>query len=232
MRILIIEDEFNLADVIASRLKKEKYAVDIICDGEEGFYSSMTNIYDLIILDVMLPKMNGFEILNKIRKEGIKSKVIMLTAKNLLEDKLNGFDNGANDYVTKPFHIDELVARVNVQLRNADLKELKDYIEVGDLKLNTKTTTLLCTTTNESIDVICKEFLLLEYFMKNPGQIIEREKIYEKVWGFESDAESNNLEAYLSFLRKKIKIIGSQMQIKAVRGLGYKLEVNNEKTKK
>ena len=229
MRILIIEDEFNLADVIASRLKKEKYAVDIICDGEEGFYSSMTNIYDLIILDVMLPKMNGFEILNKIRKEGIKSKVIMLTAKNLLEDKLNGFDNGANDYVTKPFHIDELVARVNVQLRNADLK---DYIEVGDLKLNTKTTTLLCTTTNESIDVICKEFLLLEYFMKNPGQIIEREKIYEKVWGFESDAESNNLEAYLSFLRKKIKIIGSQMQIKAVRGLGYKLEVNNEKTKK
>lgn len=232
MRILIIEDEFNLADVIASRLKKEKYAVDIICDGEEGFYSSMTNIYDLIILDVMLPKMNGFEILNKIRKEGIKSKVIMLTAKNLLEDKLNGFDNGANDYVTKPFHIDELVARVNVQLRNADLKELKDYIEVGDLKLNTKTTTLLCTTTNESIDVICKEFLLLEYFMKNPGQIIEREKIYEKVWGFESDAESNNLEAYLSFLRKKIKIIGSKMQIKAVRGLGYKLEVNNEKTKK
>lgn len=203
MRILIIEDEFNLADVIASRLKKEKYAVDIICDGEEGFYSSMTNIYDLIILDVMLPKMNGFEILNKIRKEGIKSKVIMLTAKNLLEDKLNGFDNGANDYVTKPFHIDELVARVNVQLRNADLKELKDYIEVGDLKLNTRTTTLLCTTTNESIDVICKEFLLLEYFMKNPGQIIEREKIYEKVWGFESDAESNNLEAYLSFLRKK-----------------------------
>lgn len=232
MRILIIEDEFNLADVIASRLKKEKYAVDIICDGEEGFYSSMTNIYDLIILDVMLPKMNGFEILNKIRKEGIKSKVIMLTAKNLLEDKLNGFDNGANDYVTKPFHIDELVARVNVQLRNADLKELKDYIEVGDLKLNTKTTTLFCTTTNESIDVICKEFLLLEYFMKNPGQIIEREKIYEKVWGFESDAESNNLEAYLSFLRKKIKIIGSQMQIKAVRGLGYKLEVNNEKTKR
>ena len=222
MRILIIEDEFNLADVIASRLKKEKYAVDIICDGEEGFYSSMTNIYDLIILDVMLPKMNGFEILNKIRKEGIKSKVIMLTAKNLLEDKLNGFDNGANDYVTKPFHIDELVARVNVQLRNADLK---DYIEVGDLKLNTKTTTLLCTTTNESIDVICKEFLLLEYFMKNPGQIIEREKIYEKVWGFESDAESNNLEAYISFVRKKIKAIGSKANIKAVRCLGYRLEV-------
>lgn len=203
MRILIIEDEFNLADVIASRLKKEKYAVDIACNGEEGLASAMTNIYDLIILDIMLPNINGFEILNKIRKEGIKAKVIMLTAKTLLEDKLNGFDNGANDYVTKPFHIEELVARVNVQLRDATEQNIKDYIEIGDLKLNIKTTNLLCTTTNESIDIICKEFLLLEYFMQNPEQIIPKEKLYEKVWGFESDAESNNLEAYLSFVRKK-----------------------------
>ena len=231
MRILIIEDEFNLADVIASRLKKEKYAVDIICDGEEGLISAMTNIYDLIILDVMLPNLNGFEILNKIRKEGKKTKVIMLTAKTLLEDKLNGFDNGANDYITKPFHIEELVARVNVQLRNPTKQNEKDYLEVGDLKLNLKTTNLLCVTTNESIDIVCKEFLLLEYFMNNPEQIISREKLYEKVWGFESDAESNNLEAYLSFIRKKIKIIGSKIQIKAIRGLGYKLEVSDEKVK-
>ena len=231
MRILIIEDEFNLEDVIASRLKKEKYAVDIICDGEEGLISAMTNIYDLIILDVMLPNLNGFEILNKIRKEGKKTKVIMLTAKTLLEDKLNGFDNGANDYITKPFHIEELVARVNVQLRNSTKQNEKDYLEVGDLKLNLKTTNLLCVTTNESIDIVCKEFLLLEYFMNNPEQIISREKLYEKVWGFESDAESNNLEAYLSFIRKKIKIIGSKIQIKAIRGLGYKLEVSDEKVK-
>lgn len=231
MRILIIEDEFYLADVIASRLKKEKYAVDIICDGEEGLISAMTNIYDLIILDVMLPNLNGFEILNKIRKEGKKTKVIMLTAKTLLEDKLNGFDNGANDYITKPFHIEELVARVNVQLRNSTKQNEKDYLEVGDLKLNLKTTNLLCVTTNESIDIVCKEFLLLEYFMNNPEQIISREKLYEKVWGFESDAESNNLEAYLSFIRKKIKIIGSKIQIKAIRGLGYKLEVSDEKVK-
>lgn len=225
MRILIVEDEFNLADVISSRLKKEKYAVDIFCDGEEGLESALTNIYDLIILDVMLPNMNGFEILRKIREKNIKSKVIMLTAKTQLEDKLTGLNQGANDYVTKPFHIDELVARVNVQLRNTDNEIAKDYIEAGDLRLNIKTTNLLCTTTNETIDIVCKEFLLLEYFMRNPGQTLSRENIYEKVWGFESDAESNNLEAYLSFVRKKIKIIGSNAQIKAVRGLGYKLEI-------
>lgn len=233
MRILIIEDEFNLADVIASRLKKEKYAVDISNDGEEGLENALTNIYDLVILDVMLPTKNGFEILNEIRKKNLKSKVIMLTAKTQLEDKLAGLNNGANDYVTKPFHIDELVARVNVQLRSTGKEVLKDYIEVGDLRLDIKTTNLLCTTTNESIDIICKEFLLLEYLMKNVNQVLSRESIYEKVWGFESDAESNNLEAYLSFIRKKIKVIGSQVQIKAVRGLGYKLEVvDYEKVKK
>lgn len=225
MRILIIEDEFNLADVIASRLKKEKYMVDISCDGEQGLDNSLTNIYDLIILDVMLPKINGFEILNEIRKRDIKSKIIMLTAKALIDDKLQGLENGANDYITKPFHIEELVARVNIQLRNNNEKIKKEYIEVGDLRLNLKTVNLLCTTTNESIDIVGKEFLLLEYFMQNPGQIISREKLYERVWGFENDAESNNLEAYLSFIRKKIKIIGSVAQIKAVRGLGYKLEV-------
>lgn len=188
MRILIVEDEFNLADVISSRLKKEKYIVDIFCDGEEGLESALTNIYDLIILDVMLPNMNGFEILRKIREKNVKSKVIMLTAKTQLEDKLTGLNQGANDYVTKPFHIDELVARVNVQLRNTDNEIANDYIEAGDLRLNLKTTNLLCTKTNETIDIVCKEFLLLEYLMRNPGQTLSRENIYEKVWGFESDA--------------------------------------------
>lgn len=225
MRILIIEDEFNLADVISSRLKKEKYAVDILCDGEEGLMGALTNIYDLIILDIMLPKLNGFEILKKIKKEKIKSKVIMLTAKSMLEDKLNGFENGANDYLGKPFHIEELIARVNAQLRNTEEQTIKNCIEVGDLKLNIKTTNLLCTRTNESIDIVCKEFLLLEYLMQNPNQVISKDKIYDKVWGLDTDVESNNLEAYLSFVRKKLKIIGSNVQIKAIRGLGYKLEV-------
>lgn len=225
MRILIVEDELKIADVIASRLQSENYIVDVYDNGEDGLDNALTNIYDLIILDVMLPKVNGFEILKKIREENIDAKVIMLTAKSMIEDKLEGFNKGANDYITKPFHIDELVARVNAQLRVNTLKAPKDYVEAGDLRLNTKTTMLTCLTTNEEIQVICKEFMLLEYLMKNKNQVIPKEQLYEKIWGLDSEAESNNLEAYLSFIRKKIKIIGSSVQIKAVRGLGYKLEV-------
>lgn len=226
MRILIVEDEFKIADVIASRLRKENYIVDVFGNGEEGLDNDLTNIYDLIILDVMLPKVDGFKILEEIRREKINAKVIMLTAKSMIEDKLTGFNNGANDYLTKPFHIDELVARVNAQLRMDNVQVQKDYVEAGDLRLNIKNTTLTCTTNNESIEVVCKEFMLLEYLMKNQNQVLQKEQLYEKIWGLDNESESNNLEAYLSFIRKKIKIIGSNVQIKAIRGLGYKLEVD------
>ena len=226
MRILIVEDEFKIAGVIASRLRKENYIVDVFGNGEEGLDNALTNIYDLIILDVMLPKVDGFKILEEIRREKINAKVIMLTAKSMIEDKLTGFNNGANDYLTKPFHIDELVARVNAQLRMDNVQVQKDYVEAGDLRLNIKNTTLTCTTNNESIEVVCKEFMLLEYLMKNQNQVLQKEQLYEKIWGLDNESESNNLEAYLSFIRKKIKIIGSNVQIKAIRGLGYKLEVD------
>lgn len=226
MRILIVEDEFKIADVIASRLRKENYIVDVFGNGEEGLDNALTNIYDLIILDVMLPKVDGFKILEEIRREKINAKVIMLTAKSMIEDKLTGFNNRANDYLTKPFHIDELVARVNAQLRMDNVQVQKDYVEAGDLRLNIKNTTLTCTTNNESIEVVCKEFMLLEYLMKNQNQVLQKEQLYEKIWGLDNESESNNLEAYLSFIRKKIKIIGSNVQIKAIRGLGYKLEVD------
>ena len=226
MRILIVEDEFKIADVIASRLRKENYIVDVFGNGEEGLDNALTNIYDLIILDVMLPKVDGFKILEEIRREKINAKVIMLTAKSMIEDKLTGFNNGANDYLTKPFHIDELVARVNAQLRMDNVQVQKDYVEAGDLRLNIKNTTLTCTTNNESIEVVCIEFMLLEYLMKNQNQVLQKEQLYEKIWGLDNESESNNLEAYLSFIRKKIKIIGSNVQIKAIRGLGYKLEVD------
>ena len=225
MRILIVEDEFKIADVIASRLRNEQYIVDVY--GEEGLDNALTNIYDLIILDVMLPKVDGFKILEEIRREKINAKVIMLTAKSMIEDKLMGGNSGANDYLTKPFHIDELVARVNAQLRMDNVQVQKYYVEAGDLRLNIKNTTLICTTTNESIEVVCKEFMLLEYLMKNKNQVLQKEQLYEKIWGLDNESESNNLEAYLSFIRKKIKIIGSNVQIKAIRGLGYKLEVEN-----
>ena len=226
MRILIVEDEFKIADVIASRLRKENYIVDVFDNGEAGLDNALTNIYDLIILDVMLSKVDGFKILEEIRREKINAKVIMLTAKSMIEDKLMGFNSGANDYLTKPFHIDELVARVNAQLRMDNVQVQKDYVEAGDLRLNIKNTTLTCTTNNESIEVVCKEFMLLEYLMKNKNQVLQKEQLYEKIWGLDNESESNNLEAYLSFIRKKIKIIGSNVQIKAIRGLGYKLEVD------
>ena len=227
MRILIVEDEFKIADVIASRLRKENYIVDVFDNGEAGLDNALTNIYDLIILDVMLPKVDGFKILEEIRREKINAKVIMLTAKSMIEDKLMGGNSGANDYLTKPFHIDELVARVNAQLRMDNVQVQKYYVEAGDLRLNIKNTTLICTTTNKSIEVVCKEFMLLEYLMKNKNQVLQKEQLYEKIWGLDNESESNNLEAYLSFIRKKIKIIGSNVQIKAIRGLVYKLEVEN-----
>lgn len=230
MRILIIEDEMKLAEAIAFRLKKEHYIVDINNDGESGLDNALTNVYDLIILDVMLPKVNGFDILKEIKKEGIDTKIIMLTAKSMIEDKLYGFEAGANDYITKPFHMDELVARVNVWLRN-NVNIKKNVIEVGDLILNIDKANISCKTTNETIDIMGKEYLLLEYFMNNPNQVISREQVYNKVWGFDNNAESNNLEAYLSFIRKKLRIIGSETNIKAIRGLGYKLEVKNEEIK-
>ena len=224
MRILVVEDEETIADVIATKLRKEKYEVDTSYDGEDGLYNAMTNIYDLIILDIMLPKMNGLDILKEIKENDVSAKVIMLTAKSELEDKLKGFDTGADDYVTKPFHIEELIARVNVQLRNIGNSKVKDILEYSDLSLNIRTSTLTCASTNESINIPYREFLLLEYFMNNKEQIISKEQIYDKVWGIDTDYESNNLEAYLSFLRKKIKIIGSKVSIKAVRNLGYKME--------
>ncbi len=223
MRILVVEDEETIAEVVATKLRAEKYQVDISYDGEDGLYKALTDIYDLIILDIMLPKKDGMEVLKELKDNKIKAKVIMLTAKSSLDDKLKGFSEGAVDYVTKPFHVEELIARVNVWLRNKDNKE-KDVIEYKDLLLDIRTSTLTCTSTNESINISYREFLLLEYLMNNKEQIVSKEQIYDKVWGLDNDYESNNLEAYLSFLRKKIKIIGSSVSIKAVRNLGYKMK--------
>lgn len=228
MRILIVEDEYNLADVIKDRLSKEKYTVDISCTGNEGLDNALSNIYDLIVLDVMLPGINGFDILKEIKKEKIESKVIMLTAKGELEDKLNGLTNGANDYLTKPFHIEELVARINIQLRSDDTAIKNNLIKYEDITLDIKSSKLFCVTTGEEIELICKEFLLLEYLLNNRTRIVSRELINDKIWGIDNESESNNIEAYVSFIRRKLKAVGSNVTIKAVRGLGYKLEVNNE----
>lgn len=228
MKVLIVEDEYNLADVIKERLEKEKLTVDIVEDGEEGYYYASTNTYDLIILDVMLPNMSGFQILNKLRTDNINSKIIMLTARSTIEDKLNGLENGTDDYLTKPFHMDELVARVNIQLkRNGN----KDNLSFGDLVLNTTTLKVTCAKTNEVVELIKKEFQLLEYFINNPNQVLSKEQIYDRVWGIENEIESNNLEAYLSFIRRKLRVLESKVVIKSVRGIGYKIEYGNKEIK-
>lgn len=228
MKVLIVEDEYNLADAIKERLEKEKLTVNIVENGEEGYYYASTNTYDLIILDVMLPNMSGFQILNKLRTDNINSKIIMLTARSTIEDKLNGLENGADDYLTKPFHMDELVARVNIQLkRNGN----KNNLSFGDLVLNTTTLKVTCTKTNEVVELIKKEFQLLEYFINNPNQVLSKEQIYDRVWGIENEIESNNLEAYLSFIRRKLRVIESKVVIKSVRGMGYKIEYGNKEIK-
>lgn len=218
-----MEDEFNLADAIANRLKMEKYSVDISVNGEEGLFNALSGIYDLIILDVMLPKKNGFEILKEMKKENISSKVIMLTAKVDIDSKLEGFEIGANDYITKPFHMEELVARVNLQLRNGEVNN--DIIECGDAVLNIRTAILENKNTKDNIEIMKKELMLLEYFMRNPNIVISKDVLYDKIWGFDNNIESNSIEAYISFVRKKFKAIGLEINIKAIRGLGYKLEV-------
>ena len=230
MKILIIEDEFNLADAIASMLKSKKYSVDIKTDGEEGLEEALTDIYDLIILDVMLPHKNGFEILKELREENISSKIIMLTAKNTIDDKLIGFNNGADDYLTKPFHMEELLARVNVQLRkNNNISN--DIMELGDIKLNIKSMELCNINEDNNVKIIGKEFQLLELLMNHPNQVIEKEQLFVKIWGYDTECDINTLEAYISFIRKKLKLVKSKINLKAIRNMGYVLEVNNEKIK-
>ena len=225
MKILIIEDEYNLADAIKSILVEERYDVEINTDGEIGLDNALSGIYDLIILDVMLPHINGFEILKKIREEKIEVKVIMLTARNSIDDKMQGFQGGADDYLTKPFYMEELLARVNLQLRkrsgNIDNKKL----EVGDIALDVSKLELISLKTGESINVIGKEFQLLELFMHHPNRVLEKEQIFTKIWGYDSESDMNTLEAYISFLRKKLKLLSSCIMIKSIRNIGYKFEV-------
>ena len=226
MKILIIEDEYSLADAIAETLKKENFTVNIMTDGEEGLNEALTNIYDLILLDIMLPNKDGFSILNTLRREKIYTPVIILTAKCEINDKLNGLENGADDYITKPFHMRELVARVKIILKRKANTEDTDILEYNDLKLDIRTGKMI--SRDDEITINGKEMDLLEMLLMNKNQIVNREILANKIWGYNSETEYNNVEVYMSFLRKKLKLIKSNVKIKAVRGIGYKLEVEND----
>lgn len=226
IKILIIEDEYSLADAIAETLKKEYFDVKIITDGEKGEDEALTNIYDLILLDVMLPKRNGFEILRNIRQEKIDTPIIILTAKSEMYDKLNGLENGADDYITKPFHMRELTARVkNILKRKANIEDTSNLV-YGDIKLELKEGKIICKDNQMMING--KELELLEMLLLNKTQIINRETLANKIWGYNSEAEYNNVEVYISFLRKKFKLLKSNVKIKTIRGIGYKLEVEDD----
>ncbi len=228
MKILIIEDEYNLADAIASMLKSKKYSVEIKTNGEDGLEEALTDIYDLIILDVMLPYKNGFEILKELREENINSKILMLTAKSSIEDKMTGFNSGADDYLTKPFHMEELMARVNVQLRKSN-NISSDTIEVGDIVLNIKSMELYNKYGSNKIKIVGKEFQLFELLINNVNRVMEKEQLFVKIWGYDTECDINTLEAYISFIRKKLKLIKSKINLKAIRNMGYLLEVTDEK---
>lgn len=227
MKILIVEDEVSLSDIISSRLKEEGYDVDISLTGDNGNYMALTGIYDLIILDIMLPFMDGFTILRNLRDNSISSKVIMMSARGEIEDKIEGFSKGAEDYITKPFHIEELVMRVNVQLKRNN----SNVLSYGDLQLDKSLMVIKNINNDTSVSVVKKEFLLLELFINNPDKVLSKEQIYDRVWGMDNDVQSNNLEAYLSFVRRKLTAIGSNVAIKAVRGIGYRMVNCCEKSK-
>lgn len=223
MRILIIEDEYSLVDAMSESLKRENYLVDICYEGNSGLDMALSGIHDIIILDLMLPNLNGLEILKSIREEKISSYVMILTAKGELDDKVIGLDRGADDYMTKPFHIRELLARIRAVSRRKG--DIEDYtLSFGDLKLNLKTCDIININNEQSMTLSGKEFALMEFLFRNKNQVVNREQIAERIWGYDNDTQYNNVEVYLSFLRKKIKFLEANVRIKAIRGLGYTLE--------
>ena len=226
MKILIIEDEYSLADAIAETLQKENYTTKIVTNGENGEDEALTGIYDLILLDVMLPKKDGFEILKNLKAEKIKTPIIMITAKSELVDKLKGLENGVDDYITKPFHMRELIARIKIVLRRNSNIEDDNILEYSDLKLDLSTGKM--SSNGNEISINGKELELLEILLLNKNQIISKEALINKIWGYDSNAEYNYVEVYASFLRKKLKLLKSKVKIKAVRGMGYKLEEEDD----
>lgn len=222
MRILIVEDERRLADTLADIITESKNMADVCYDGESGLDSAMSGIYDAVILDVMLPGLNGFEVVRRLRESGISTPVLMLTAKTELGDRVKGLDLGADYYLTKPFETAELLACLRAILRRGE--ELKaEELAFEDLWVNLSTSELCCG--NRSVRLGARELELMRLLIVNKGMLLSKETLLLKVWGYDSEAEGNNVEVYLSFLRKKLEHIGSGVRITVVRRVGYRLEV-------
>lgn len=225
MRILIVEDEVRLAEALGQIMTEQKYIVDMVHDGESGLDYAISGLYDVIILDVMIPKISGFEVVKALRTQKNTTPVLLLTAKDEITDKVVGLDCGADDYMTKPFAPEELLARVRALSRRQG-EVILEEIEFADLTLNLSNNSLYRGA--KSVHLGFKEFEVLKILMSNPKQIIPKEEIIIKVWGMASSAEDNNVEAYISFLRKKFFFLGSHVNIGTVRKVGYRLEVEEK----
>ena len=222
MRILLAEDERKLASTIVAFLKDEKYDVDYVGDGSAALSSLETGVYDIAIMDVMMPEMNGFEVVRSARNAGVKTPILILSAKSEVDDKITGLDSGADDYLAKPFQMRELHARLRaLARRGTNIQD--DSIHFADLSLNVSTAMLGCSTTGQNVRLGEKELKILEYMIGSQGKIMTRDQLAIKIWGFDNEAEYNNVEVYMTFTRKKLHFVGTKVEIKEIRGLGYEL---------
>lgn len=222
MRVLIVEDEVRLAETLKDLMEMEGYTADVCHDGEAGLDNALSSIYDVILLDVMLPKRSGFEVVKRLREEGNHTPVLLLTARNDVSDKVTGLDCGADYYLTKPFEPKELLACVRMLTRRQPEQRASQNLEYGDLRLETDTFQLSCG--ERSVRLSRKEFDMLELLMRSREMVLTKENLILKLWGYESDAEDNNVEVYISFLRKKLDYLHSKVKIRTIRMVGYRLE--------
>ncbi len=219
MRILVVEDDKGTARFVKKGLSEEGFMTDVVSGGEEGLFMATTEIYDLIILDVMLPEINGFEVLRAVRKKGVSTPVLFLTAKDEKEDIIHGLDLGADDYLVKPFAFAELLARIRAVLRRGQTSDQMQKLIIGDLVLDRVTRE--ARRNDKIIELTAKEFQLLEYMMRNAGQILTKTMILERVWGYDFDTQSNIIEVHVNRLRAKVDKDFSTKLIHTVRGVGY-----------
>ena len=223
MRVLIVEDEIRLAETLRDLLDTEHYAADVCHDGESGLDNALSDIYDLVILDVMLPKKDGFSVLRALRQEGKTVPVLMLSARSELSDRVEGLDCGADYYLTKPFEPKELLACVRMLTRRQPEQRASNVLEYGDLRLEPGTFLLRCG--QREVRLSRREYDLMELLIRSYPQIVPKEQLILKVWGYDSDAEDNNVEVYISFLRRKLEHLHSAVKIRTHRLVGYCLEV-------
>ncbi len=221
MKILVVEDEMNLALALKEILEEQKYKVTLAFDGADGLEYGLYGDYDLLVLDGMLPKLDGFDLIKKLRAARIQTPAIMLTARDDIRDKIKGLDSGADDYMTKPFLPEELLARIRALTRRQG-EIVQDELQFGDLVLNLSNSVLRCK--EKEINVSFKELEILKLLFSNQKTVLSKDVLLSKVWGDENDADYNNVEAYISFLRKKLDFLSSGVSIKVLRKLGYRLE--------